>query len=184
MKRRMDVCVWGGCLLPPPLGGDMMSVRAALDCSLDDTPMIPQTPHRQAQGSLRQVRQHLGGGESQALRNGPRRVIARALSPSTPVAHSQPTGGGGASPPPPAPHLAHLEQTKPHCSPPSSSPSQIVMRDRVTGKPRGFGFVTFDDEASARGACADAHLLDGRAVRPHKGERGREAGGRTRPKRN
>lgn len=43
--------------------------------------------------------------------------------------------------------------------------SQIVMRDRVTGKPRGFGFITFDTEEAAQRACEDDHTLDGRTVR-------------------
>ncbi|GBF90957.1 heterogeneous nuclear ribonucleoprotein-like [Raphidocelis subcapitata] len=40
----------------------------------------------------------------------------------------------------------------------------IVMRDRITGKPRGFGFITFDSEAAARRACGDTHALDGRTI--------------------
>ena len=47
------------------------------------------------------------------------------------------------------------------------------MRDRVTGKPRGFGFVTFEDDDAAHRACADAHTLDGRTVSE---EREREMG--------
>jgi hypothetical protein len=42
---------------------------------------------------------------------------------------------------------------------------QIVMRDRITGKPRGFGFITFEAEAAAKRACEDTHHLDGRTVR-------------------
>ncbi|KIY99006.1 putative RNA-binding protein [Monoraphidium neglectum] len=40
----------------------------------------------------------------------------------------------------------------------------IVMRDRVTGKPRGFGFITFDTEEAAQRACEDDHTLDGRTI--------------------
>eukprot|EP00877_Chromochloris_zofingiensis_P001906 jgi/Chrzof1/11716/Cz06g06190.t1 len=40
----------------------------------------------------------------------------------------------------------------------------IVMRDRITNKPRGFGFITFQDEESARRACQDEHTLDGRTI--------------------
>lgn len=39
------------------------------------------------------------------------------------------------------------------------------MRDRVTDKPRGFGFVTFADEAVADKVCAERHELQGRQVR-------------------
>jgi RNA recognition motif-containing protein len=38
------------------------------------------------------------------------------------------------------------------------------MRDRVTGKPRGFGFITFIADDAAKLACSDTHTLDGRTV--------------------
>lgn len=38
------------------------------------------------------------------------------------------------------------------------------MRDRVTDKPRGFGFVTFVDEAAADEVCSEKHELQGRQV--------------------
>ena len=38
------------------------------------------------------------------------------------------------------------------------------MIDRLTGKPRGFGFLTFVDEDAAERACIDTHILDGRQV--------------------
>jgi hypothetical protein len=41
---------------------------------------------------------------------------------------------------------------------------QVVMRDRVTRKPRGFGFVTFKAQESASLACKEAHIIDGRSV--------------------
>jgi len=41
-----------------------------------------------------------------------------------------------------------------------------VITDRETGRSRGFGFVTFDDDASAQAAIADMHEteLDGRTI--------------------
>lgn len=39
------------------------------------------------------------------------------------------------------------------------------MKDRVTGKPRGFGFVTFEDDAVADAVVNVVHCLDGREVR-------------------
>jgi RNA recognition motif-containing protein len=38
------------------------------------------------------------------------------------------------------------------------------MRDRLTNKPRGFGFITFKDQEAADNACNDTHTLDGRTV--------------------
>eukprot|EP00878_Enallax_costatus_P017996 GHUV01018922.1.p1 GENE.GHUV01018922.1~~GHUV01018922.1.p1 ORF type:complete len:230 (+),score=48.72 GHUV01018922.1:339-1028(+) len=40
----------------------------------------------------------------------------------------------------------------------------IVMRDRITNKPRGFGFITFKDQEAADAACSDTHTLDGRTI--------------------
>lgn len=40
------------------------------------------------------------------------------------------------------------------------------MKDRVSDKPRGFGFVTFIDESVADKVCEERHELQGRQVRP------------------
>jgi len=39
-----------------------------------------------------------------------------------------------------------------------------VMRDKITGRPRGFGFVVFADPAAVDRALQDPHTLDGRTV--------------------
>ncbi|GLI59205.1 hypothetical protein VaNZ11_001041 [Volvox africanus] len=40
----------------------------------------------------------------------------------------------------------------------------VVMRDRQTRRPRGFGFITFMDPAAAQAACAESHTIDGRQI--------------------
>eukprot|EP00178_Gracilaria_changii_P007185 TRINITY_DN229_c0_g2_i1.p1 TRINITY_DN229_c0_g2~~TRINITY_DN229_c0_g2_i1.p1 ORF type:complete len:543 (-),score=78.04 TRINITY_DN229_c0_g2_i1:296-1924(-) len=40
----------------------------------------------------------------------------------------------------------------------------VIMRDRSTGHPRGFGFVTYDDQLVAERVAAEFHELDGRQV--------------------
>lgn len=41
----------------------------------------------------------------------------------------------------------------------------VVMRDKVTGKPRGFGFVVFADPNILDRVLQDRHVIDGRTVR-------------------
>ncbi|CDO99280.1 unnamed protein product [Coffea canephora] len=40
----------------------------------------------------------------------------------------------------------------------------VVMRDKVSGKPRGFGFVVFADPNILDGVLQDRHVIDGRTV--------------------
>ena len=41
----------------------------------------------------------------------------------------------------------------------------MIIRDRVTGRARGFGFVVFADPAVAERVIMDKHMIDGRTVR-------------------
>ena len=40
----------------------------------------------------------------------------------------------------------------------------VIMRDRSTGRARGFGFVVFADAAVAERVTMDKHMIDGRMV--------------------
>ncbi|KAJ0257250.1 RNA-binding [Hirschfeldia incana] len=40
----------------------------------------------------------------------------------------------------------------------------VIMRDRMTGKPRGFGFVTYADSAVAEKVLEEEHVIDDRKV--------------------
>ncbi|KAK9908466.1 hypothetical protein WJX75_008305 [Coccomyxa subellipsoidea] len=40
----------------------------------------------------------------------------------------------------------------------------IIMRDKYTNRPRGFGFLTLDDEEAAARICQETHVLDGRQI--------------------
>lgn len=41
----------------------------------------------------------------------------------------------------------------------------VVMRDKITNKPRGFGFVVFADPSVLDTVLKDKHSIDGRTVR-------------------
>ena len=41
-----------------------------------------------------------------------------------------------------------------------------ILRDRATGKGRGFGFVTFTDQSVADEVLKHEHIILGRTVRP------------------
>jgi len=41
----------------------------------------------------------------------------------------------------------------------------VIMKDRSTGHPRGFGFVTFMDASACKRVVQDKHVIDGRTVR-------------------
>lgn len=40
----------------------------------------------------------------------------------------------------------------------------VIMKDRTTGRARGFGFVVFSDPAVAERVVLEKHMIDGRAV--------------------
>lgn len=40
----------------------------------------------------------------------------------------------------------------------------VIMKDRTTGRARGFGFVVFADPATAERVVKEKHMIDGRTV--------------------
>lgn len=40
----------------------------------------------------------------------------------------------------------------------------VIMKDRTTGRARGFGFVVFSDPAVAERVVKEKHMIDGRTV--------------------
>ena len=61
-------------------------------------------------------------------------------------------------------HPAHIRAAL-HCAAAAFFELQVVMRDRQTGRPRGFGFVTFTMPEAADRVVEDIHVIDGRQVR-------------------
>lgn len=41
----------------------------------------------------------------------------------------------------------------------------VIMLDKISGRPRGFGFVTFADSEVADKVLQEEHIIDGRSVR-------------------
>ena len=60
-----------------------------------------------------------------------------------------------------------------------------VITDRETNRSRGFGFVTYTEDASADAAIAamDGKELDGRSIRVNEANQTKPAGGNRRPAR-
>ncbi|KAI8016955.1 Heterogeneous nuclear ribonucleoprotein 1 [Camellia lanceoleosa] len=44
----------------------------------------------------------------------------------------------------------------------------VIMRDRATGRARGFGFIVFTDLAAAERVVMEKHMIDGRTVEAKK----------------
>ena len=42
----------------------------------------------------------------------------------------------------------------------------VIMADPQTGRPRGFGFVTFKDPTLVESVCAKDHVLDNKKIDP------------------
>ncbi|KAF5736723.1 heterogeneous nuclear ribonucleoprotein 1 [Tripterygium wilfordii] len=56
------------------------------------------------------------------------------------------------------------DKLKDYFSPYGDVLQTVVMRDKITGRPRGFGFVVFADPAVLDGVLQDKHTIDGRTV--------------------
>lgn len=41
----------------------------------------------------------------------------------------------------------------------------VIMKDRHTGRPRGFGFITYADPAVVDTVIAETHIINGKQVR-------------------
>lgn len=64
----------------------------------------------------------------------------------------------------PAHGLVPAETLTTHFSAFGKLTDSVVMRDRQTGNPRGFGFVTFADASVADRVVQEQHIIDGRTV--------------------
>ncbi|KAL7226363.1 hypothetical protein ACSBR1_021467 [Camellia fascicularis] len=56
------------------------------------------------------------------------------------------------------------EKLKEHFSNYGEVTQTVVMRDKITGRPRGFGFVLFSDPSVLHSVLHDTHSIDGRTV--------------------
>lgn len=56
------------------------------------------------------------------------------------------------------------EKLKEHFSDYGEVLDAVIMRDKATGRPRGFGFVVFSDPSILDRVLQDKHVIDGRTV--------------------
>lgn len=68
-------------------------------------------------------------------------------------------------------HDTNNDGLKHHFSQYGEITDSVVMMDKVAGRSRGFGFVTFKDSAAANAALGTSHVLDGREVSTKKAVR-------------
>lgn len=56
------------------------------------------------------------------------------------------------------------ERLKDYFSKYGSIAETVIVKDRATGRARGFGFVSFSDPSSVDGVLLEKHNIDGRMV--------------------
>lgn len=61
--------------------------------------------------------------------------------------------------------IGHADNLTSHFKKYGEITDAVIMKDRNTGHPRGFGFVTFADPAVCDRVVEDKHVIDGRTVR-------------------